>query len=68
MIVGGLHTSLNDVLDIHANLLPFHLLVNKTCFQVALRLARLPGTHPLAKPVNQAARHFVKRHHSLLHA
>ena len=67
MIVGGLHTSPNDVLDIHANLLPFHLLVDKTHFQAALRLAMLPSTHLLAKPVNQAARCFVKRHHSPLH-
>ena len=27
----------------------------------------LPSMHPLAKPVNQAARHFMKRHHSPLH-
>ena len=67
MIVGGLHTLPNDVLDIHANLLLFHLLVDKTCFQAALRLATLPSTHPLAKPVNQAARHFMKRYHSPLH-
>lgn len=28
-IVGGLHTSLNNALNMHANLLPFHLMVNK---------------------------------------
>ena len=55
MIVGGLCTSPNDLLDMHANLLPFHLLVNKVQYQVALRLATLPSTHPLHKPVNQAA-------------
>ena len=27
----------------------------------------LPSMHLLANPVNQAARQFVKRHHSLLH-
>ena len=32
-----------------------------------MRLATLPNMHPLAKPVNQAARHFMKRHHSPLH-
>ena len=67
MIVGGLHTLPNDVLDMHANLLPFHLLVDKVRYQAALRLATLPSTHPLHKLVNQAECHFVKRHHSPLH-
>ena len=66
-IVGGLRTSPTDTLDIHANLLPFHLMVDKARFQAALRLATLPISHPLHKPVNQAARRFVKRHHSPLH-
>ena len=67
MIVGGLHTSLNDILDMHTNLLLFHLLVDKVHFQVAIWLATLPSTHLLYKPVKQAARCFVKRHHSPLH-
>ena len=46
MIVGGLHTSPNDLLDMHANLLPFHLLVDKVRYQAALRLATLPSMHP----------------------
>ena len=67
LIVGGLHTAPTDTLDVHANLLPFHLMVDKVQFQAALRLATLPTSHPLHKPVNQAARRFVKRHHSPLH-
>ena len=67
MIVGGLRSSPTDSIDIHANLLPFHLMVDKARFQAALRLATLPMTHPLHKAVNQAAQRFVKRHHSLLH-
>ena len=66
-IVGGLRTSPNDILDVHANLLPFHLMVDKIRFQAALRLATLPSSHPLCKPVLQAARRFVKKHHSPLH-
>ena len=54
-IVGGLCTSPNDALDMHANLLPFHLMVDKVRFQAALRLATLPTSHPLNKAVNQAA-------------
>ena len=36
LIVGGMCTSPTDMLDIHANLLPFHLLVDKVWFQAAL--------------------------------
>ena len=32
LIVGGMHTSPTDTLNIHANLLPFHLLVDKVQF------------------------------------
>ena len=67
LIVGGFHLSPNDSLNMHANLLPFHLLVDKVRFQAALRLATLPTTHPLHKPVKQAAQRFVKKHHTLLH-
>ena len=49
MIVGGLRTSPNDTLNMHTNLLPFHLLVDKVQFQAALRLATLPKTHPSIK-------------------
>ena len=67
LIVGGLCTSPSDTLDMHANLLPFHLLVDKARFQAALCLATLPATHPLCKHVTQAANRFVKQHHSPLH-
>ena len=67
MIVGGLCTSPNNLLYMHTNILPFHLLVDKVQYQAALRLATLPNTHPLHKPVAQAARCFIKRHHSPLH-
>ena len=33
----------------------------------SIRLATLPTSHPLHKPVNQVALRFVKRHHSPLH-
>ena len=55
------------MLNMHANLLPFHLMVDKVCFQAAVRLATLPSTYPLFKAVKQAAQRFVKKHHSLLH-
>jgi len=66
LIVGGMHSSPTDLLDIHTNLLPLHLLVNKVHFQAVLCLATLPIMHPLHNPV-QAAKQFVKKHHTPLH-
>ena len=69
LIVSGMCTSPMDMLDIHANLLPFHLLVSKVWFQAALCLATLPITHLLHNPVKQAANQyqFIKKHHMPLH-
>ena len=61
LIVGRMCTSPTDMLDIHTNLLPFHLLVDKVWFQVVLHLATLPIMHPLHNPVKQAASQFVKK-------
>jgi len=67
LITSGMHTSPMDMLDIHTNLLPFHLLVDKVWFQAALCLVTLPIMHPLHNPVKQAANQFVKKHHMPLH-
>jgi len=71
MITGAMKMTVNDVLDAMANLLPFHLLVDKHQHQAALQLATLPPTHPLHKPITNSAKRLVKRHptplHSLLH-
>ena len=66
IITGILRTTATDVLDIMENLLPFHLLVDKHRHRVALRLAMLPPTHPLHKPVANAAMCLVKWHPTLL--
>ena len=55
LIIGRMHTSPMDTLDIHANLLSFHLLIDKVWFQVVLCLAMLPVMQPLHNPVKQAA-------------
>ena len=59
-------TTANDVLDAHADLLPFHLLVNQICYRAVLQLALLPDSHPLHKQVRKANR-YVKRHRAPLH-
>lgn len=60
MITGAMRTTATDILDIMANLLPFHLLVDKLRHHAALRLTTLPSTHPLYKPVANAATRLVK--------
>src|ERR1700690_1244517 len=60
-----------DVLDVHANLLPMGVLIDKVRCRAALRLATLPRSHPLFEFVRRAARRRVRRHatpiHGLLH-
>jgi ribonuclease HI len=67
MITGAMKTTATDVLEVMANLLPFHLLVDKVRHRAALRLATLPPSHPLHKPVQNAADRLVKRHPTPLH-
>ena len=66
-ITGALRTSASDVMEAHANLLPIELTMDRVCHWAALRLAALPESHPLFKPVRQSARRFLKRHRSPLH-
>ena len=61
-ITGALSTTAGDVLDIHANLFPVDLLMNKILYRSAIRLCSLPKTHPLHSAVHKAARHQVKCH------
>ena len=66
-VMRALRTSASDIMEVHANLMPIELLLNKVCHQAALRLAALPESHPLYKPVRQSAQHFIRRHRSPLH-
>ena len=66
-VTGALRTSASDVMEVHANLLPMELMLNKVCHRATLRLAALPETHPLFKPVWQSAQRLIKRHWSPLH-
>ena len=50
-ITGAMKTTANDTLDMHVNLLPFHLLVSKIVHRAATRLACLPDNHPLPKHI-----------------
>ncbi|KAG2054172.1 hypothetical protein BDR06DRAFT_884733, partial [Suillus hirtellus] len=54
IITGGLHSSASNMLDCHANVLPFQQALRKVCHQATLRMATLPNTHPLAKGIKMA--------------
>jgi ribonuclease HI len=66
-IMGALHTTATDILDLHANLLPVELLFHKVCQTAAVWMVTLPATHPLHKPFRQRAKHFIKTHCSPPH-
>lgn len=67
-ITGGMRTSATDMLNAHSNLLPFHLLLNRTCYRSGLRLATLPKGHPLHRHARLAANRSVQTHRSPIHA
>jgi len=51
----------------HANLLLFQQLIKKLLHQVAMQIATLPKTHPLAAHVSKAAKKYIKSHRAPLH-
>jgi hypothetical protein len=67
MITGAMKTTATDIVEVMANLIPFNLLVDKYRQRAAIRLATLPATHPLQKPVANAASRIVKQHPTPLH-
>lgn len=66
-ITGALRSSPNELLDIHADLWPAHLLLEKTCFRSALRMCTLTDDHPIAALVARCAKRPVKRHPTPMH-
>ena len=66
-ISGVLCTTATDVMEAHTNLPPVELLMHRICHRAAIRLAALPVTHPLHKPVQICARRQAKRHLSPIH-
>ena len=65
-MTGGMRSTATDVMEAHAEVLPFDLLIDKLCCRAAIRLCTLPASHPLAPHLGRAAR-YVKRHRSALH-
>ncbi|KAF5388427.1 hypothetical protein D9615_000843 [Tricholomella constricta] len=66
-ITGAMRSAPTDALELHANLPPVDLLLDKICHRSAMRIATLPGAHPLHKRIRNCVRYNVKRHRSPLH-
>ena len=67
LITSALSTTAGNILEVHANLLPIDLILNKITFCAAARIASLPPLHPLFSPSRKAAKRYVKRHRPPLH-
>lgn len=66
-ITGAMCTTATDALEVLADIHPIDLLLSDACHRATLRLASLPETHPLFKPVRTCACRMVKRHPTPLH-
>ena len=71
LITGALRSTATDTVETLVGLLPFHLLIDKLRYSAAIQLATLLSTHPLHKPVTNAASKLVKQCltplHNLMH-
>ncbi|KAI6011380.1 hypothetical protein BKA83DRAFT_4467068 [Pisolithus microcarpus] len=64
---GAMRTTPTDSLFAHAFLPPVPLMIQKTLYNTALRLASLPDKHPLHSALWKVARRDVCKHRSALH-
>lgn len=67
LIMGAMHMTAADILDIHANLLPMMGQVDIYQHRALTLIACLAQGHPLYKPIRWATNHYVKWHRSPLH-
>jgi len=61
-ITGALISAPTDVIDTCADMLLFHLLVERLMHRAVTRLATLPGSNPLVKHMAHTVNRYVKSH------
>ena len=66
-ITGALRSTATNTLDLHADVLPVKFLLQNICHRAILRMASLPPSHPLHKPVLTRAKRYIMSHCSPLH-
>lgn len=65
LAIGALPSTATDVLDAHADLLPFRYTVQKICLSAAMRLATLPKTHLLYPEIKR--KKYIWHHHTVIY-
>lgn len=66
-ITGTLRSSPNDLLDLHADLWPVKLLMDKAGYRAILRMCTLDDSNPISSIVRTSARRPVAHHPSPIH-
>ena len=66
-ITGALRSTPMDAINPCADLVPFHLLVERLMYRSATRMVTLPWSHPLAKHITCTVNRYVKSHREPLH-
>jgi ribonuclease HI len=67
LMLGAMRTTAMDILEVHANFLPFDILIDKIRHRSLLRMAMLPKSNPIHGHLRRANKIRVKRHKSPLH-
>jgi hypothetical protein len=65
--LGALKTTATDILEAHANIPPFHLILEQVRHRALLRMATLPDSNPIHHHIQRVNRVRVKRHPSPIH-
>ena len=66
-IMGALHSTPTNLLDLHAGLWPVHILLQWVCHWAAMRIASLLDAHPLHNIYQTRARRYIEVHRAPLH-
>jgi hypothetical protein len=66
-INGALCTTLTDMLDIHAGILPLELTMLKVCHRSLVRICTLPAPHPLHQLIQEYRTVHARKHRTPLH-
>ncbi|OSD04081.1 hypothetical protein PYCCODRAFT_1365058 [Trametes coccinea BRFM310] len=67
VMTGAMRSTATDVLEAHAHVLPFRLLMDQLCQRSVVRLCTLLPSHPLHPHILRASWHYVKSHRAPLH-
>ena len=70
VITGSLRTTPTDLLDLHANLLPIDLAIEKACYRSLVHISSLPPSHtlhPIIRKYHDESQDQLPKHPTNLH-